>query len=296
MITRNFLVYRNGRYGWLALFLLLAAWALHATQDSAAPPSGSTWQGYVLGGLGLTLIFWLALLGIRKRSYHATGRVQAWVSAHVYLGVALVGIATLHSSGQLGWNIHSVGYCLMLIVVVSGVLGAWLYLTLPRATAENRKGKTRRELFDELVSIDEVCASHGNNCSPAIELAVQSSINGTVVGGGVIDQLFARDRSTWLDVADESDLETARTIANPDQSGILQFVARRAPRVRGDAEANALAELVSLFARRQELLRRIRKDIQLDGWLRIWLYLHVPVSIALLCAVITHILVVFLYW
>ena len=91
-------------------------------------------------------------------------------------------------------------------------------------------------------------------------------------------------------------MDTARPIPNPGQSEILEFIAQRAPRVRPGSEADALSELVSLISRRQELLRRIRKDIQLQSWLQFWLYIHVPVSVALLVALIIHIIVVFLYW
>jgi hypothetical protein len=44
------------------------------------------------------------------------------------------------------------------------------------------------------------------------------------------------------------------------------------------------------------ILRRIRRDIRLTGWLRLWLYVHVPLSIALLGALSAHILVTFVYW
>jgi hypothetical protein len=34
----------------------------------------------------------------------------------------------------------------------------------------------------------------------------------------------------------------------------------------------------------------------LYGWLKIWLYFHVPITIALLVALVLHILVTFFYW
>ena len=43
-------------------------------------------------------------------------------------------------------------------------------------------------------------------------------------------------------------------------------------------------------------MRRIRRDVRLYGWLKIWLYFHVPVTIALLVALVVHILVTFFYW
>ena len=51
-----------------------------------------------------------------------------------------------------------------------------------------------------------------------------------------------------------------------------------------------------LLCRRQAVLRRIRRDIRLHGWLKIWLYFHVPVTIALLVALVLHILSTFVYW
>jgi hypothetical protein len=296
MMGSNVLMYRGGRYGWLALALFVGAGILYATQEASAPPSGSTWQGYTLGGVSALLVMWLAMLGIRKRSYHATGRVQDWVSGHVYLGVALLGVATFHSAGQLGWNIHSATYWLLVIVVFSGMTGTFLYLVLPRRTAENKKGKSREDTFEELRKLNASCVQLSANCSPATELAIQSSISGTVVGGGLWDQLLAVDHSTFFGASDEHEVDSSRPIPNRGQSQILQFAASRAPRVSTGEETDALTELVSLIARRQELLRRIRKDIQFQGWLKIWLYIHVPVTIALLFALVSHVVIVFFYW
>ena len=85
-------------------------------------------------------------------------------------------------------------------------------------------------------------------------------------------------------------------MANVDQRAILELIARSAPVARADADADAHGRLVPLIARRQALLARIRKDIQLQGRLKIWLYVHVPISVALLVALVIHVLVVFLYW
>jgi hypothetical protein len=44
------------------------------------------------------------------------------------------------------------------------------------------------------------------------------------------------------------------------------------------------------------VLRRIRRDIQLQGWLKAWLYVHVPLTFATIVALLVHILTSFLYW
>ena len=95
MIHRSLLMYRGARYFWWALFLTVGSTVLYVTQGDTQPPNGGTWQGYVLGTIGALLIVWLALLGVRKRRYSSTvGTVQGWTSAHVYLGSALILVAT----------------------------------------------------------------------------------------------------------------------------------------------------------------------------------------------------------
>ena len=71
-----------------------------------------------LGAVGALLIVWLTWLGVRKRSYSSTlGSVQGWTSAHVYLGTACLIIASLHSALQFGWNVHTLSYILMCVVI-----------------------------------------------------------------------------------------------------------------------------------------------------------------------------------
>ena len=40
----------------------------------------------------------------------------------------------------------------------------------------------------------------------------------------------------------------------------------------------------------------IMRDVQLKAWMDLWLYCHVPMSIALLVALTIHIVSVFFYW
>jgi len=111
MIHVGILRYANNRYLWWSLALVVVSAVLYSTQGGFQPANGGTWQGYVLGTVGALLIVWLLMLGIRKRSYSSSlGSVAGWTSAHVYLGTALLIIATLHSAGQLGWNVHSLAY------------------------------------------------------------------------------------------------------------------------------------------------------------------------------------------
>ena len=61
-------------------------------------------------------------------------------------------------------------------------------------------------------------------------------------------------------------------------------------------EAQSVRQLVALLSRKCELLRRARKDVQFQGLMQVWLYLHVPLSFGLLAALIAHVVAVFYYW
>ncbi|MET0533749.1 MAG: hypothetical protein ABW171_05945 [Steroidobacter sp.] len=290
MIHRSLLMYRGARYLWWALFLSVGSSILYVTQGDTQPPNGGTWQGYVLGTVGALLIVWLALLGVRKRRYSSTvGTVQGWTSAHVYLGSALILVATLHSGIQVGWNVHTLAYVLMIVVIVSGLFGLYTYMSYPQLIAKNREGGARSELFAELFELDRSARSVASRCASDVAIAVDSSIERTTLGGGISAQLFGRDNSFFV-------RGEGAPVRNIDQQPVIDFVGARLPRAAKGMEAANLQQLIVALCRRQAVLRRVRRDIRLYGWLKIWLYFHVPVTIALIVALVLHILVTFFYW
>ena len=142
----NLLRYRRYRYLWWGLGSIALGWAVYVSQGDGEPPNGGTWQGYVLGTWAALLIVWLTFLGYRKRSYRSgLGSTQGWTSAHVYLGLAVWVLATLHSGVQFGANVHTLAYVLMSIVILSGLFGLHAYLNYPARLAQNRGGRNRRE-------------------------------------------------------------------------------------------------------------------------------------------------------
>ena len=296
MIYEGILRYRNARYLWVALGLVAASIVLYSTQRGLRPPGGGTWQGYVLGSAAALVIVWLAWLGVRKRQYASSGGSNAgWTSAHVYLGVAVVLIATLHCAAKFGWNIHTLAYVLTCAVVLTGVLGIYAYLNFPRQLSENRAGGSRAQLFAELYTLDREGRDIAHHCHAAVNTAVKSSIERTTIGGGVLDQLLGRDRSMLLEETEES-TGGGRLTVNRDQQAVIDYVSNRVTRADKRVETANLESLVLILCRRQAVLRRIRRDIRLHAWLKVWLYFHVPLTIALIVALIAHILTTFLYW
>ncbi|MDX1626762.1 MAG: hypothetical protein R3323_09635 [Wenzhouxiangellaceae bacterium] len=292
---QNLLQYRRSRYLWVAVALLVASIVLYLTQDGDLPPNGGSWQGYTLGIVGALLIVWLSLLGIRKRSYRSTmGTVEGWTSAHVYLGAGLLVIATLHSAFQFGFNVHTLLYVLMVGVILSGFFGLFVYMSYPRRLARVRSGRRRKDWLTELNGIDVRIHDLAKRCSARTLAVVESALDRTRLGGGVFAQLTGRDRSLVADP--DRDRGESKLVANPDQEVVIDHLSASIPRARKREEALVLQELLGLFGRRRTVLRRLRQDIRLQGWMWIWLFFHVPLTVAVLAALVVHVLAVFVYW
>jgi hypothetical protein len=295
MIHEGILRFRGSRYLWWGVGLTVGSALLYSTQRGNHPPNGGTWQGYTLGTIGALLIVWLTLLGVRKRSYASSlGSVQGWTSAHVFLGLALLAVATLHSAVRFGWNVHTLAYVLMCAVIGSGIFGVYTYLSSPRQLAANSAGRPRSVLFAELFELDRKGRDLAAACDPAVGVAVKSSIERTTIGGGVYMQLFSVDRSWFMRANAEGTGSTL--VRNIDQQAVVDYVADRVSRTAKRGEPATLQALIAVLCRRQAVLRRIRRDIGLQAWLRLWLYVHVPLTFALLAALIAHILTTFMYW
>ena len=291
---QSFLVYKNSRYLWWALTLSVAASLAYWWHDPESPPNGGTWLGYTLGSLALALIVWLTALGIRKRSYGSTlGTVQGWVSAHVYLGLALFVVATLHTGFQFGANIHTLAYALMCVVILSGVVGVILYVRLPRELSANRAELTREQMIAEIADIDARALRLAPKLSMAVQDAIQSNRDRFEIGGSVLAVLGGRDHSRVMLPAG---VGGSRLVANADQGALLDWLSNELARSQDAERTRAYHDLLSLIGARRVLVRRLRRDARIRGWLEVWLYLHVPLSLGLMAALIAHVVSVFIYW
>lgn len=287
---QSFVTYRGGRWFWIATALSLLAIAVYGWHSVPEPPNGGTWLGYTLGTIGALLILWLLYLGRRKRDYASNlGSVQGWTSAHIYLGTALIIIASLHAGFQFGWNVHTLAYVLMMIVIFSGFFGVWVYLRYPAMLSDNTGGKSRRDLYREVGEIDKHLFKQASRMGSEIETAVASALERTQVGGGALAQLKARDDSQVM-------LPGRGLVPNPGQQPIIDFVVDRLSQTSQREQSELLREIANELGARGRLLRRIRRDVQIHALLKIWLYVHVPLAFACLAALVAHVISVFLYW
>ncbi len=277
MRHQSILAYARYRYLKLAAALTIAAIALYALDRPPNGPYGGTWLGYTLGTVGALLIAWLLWFGVRKRQFGSTfGTLQEWLSAHVYFGTTLIVIATLHAAFKVGWNVHTLAYVLMLAVIGSGFFGVYAYLRYPRLMTDNLGDDTLEMLLIKIADLDRQARRLSLSLPDSISKLVLSSAQGTAIGGTWWRQL----RGT------APDCPTDAAVAG------VQGLGRK---LMGE-QAKTNHQLYTLLLKKQELVARARRDVKLKAWLDIWLYVHVPLSIALLVALTIHILSVFFYW
>ncbi|MFC3099188.1 hypothetical protein [Alteraurantiacibacter palmitatis] len=267
----GFLAHKRMRWLKVAALLSLVAIIAYALVDVTPRHNGGSWLGYTLGTVGALLIVWLALLGIRKRRMSA-GRwsLKAWTSAHVYLGLSLVVIATLHTGFQFGWNVHTLAYVLMMLVIASGIWGISVYATLPAKLAGNRRDMTKAQMLDALDALDRQLESAAQPLGRTQADLVIAALEQDPFAGGIAARLTGRYRRCRTRAA----LEGLATAGNGEE----------------------VEKVLSLLRRREAQLQQIRRHLRLRAMLEIWLYFHVPLTIALLGALAAHIVSVFYYW
>ncbi len=190
-VHEGFLVYQGFRYLKLASLLCVLAIVAYWWHQPASGPGGGTWLGYTLGTVGALLIVWLTWLGRRKRNYASNlGTVRGWLSAHVYLGLSLVTIVTLHTGFHFGWNVHTLSYVLMLLVIASGVYGIIVYARYPSLITANRDHGTRDAWLAELDELNEQSLKLADTLDAQVHQVIVRSIDRIRIGGNLRAQLF----------------------------------------------------------------------------------------------------------
>ena len=289
-MSETFLTHRSGRWAKWAVALLFASAVGYWAEDLRVPPNGGSVFGYTSGTIAAFLMLVLTYLGRRKRHYGSKlGTVKGWTSAHVYLGVALIGLTLLHSGFQVGWNWHTLAFALMLIVCLSGIYGVWAYQHYPALIDRNNLSQTRGALIDQLHHLDQDIIGSLTRHDPGVASIVQGAIERTTLPNRWLDTLRGIDHSEVL-------LPGKGLVSNANMTALIDYLIEQIEQgAQGDTALN-LQSLVGALGERASLISRIKEDLRLVTLTRIWLTIHIPLAFAAVAAVIIHVIAVFLYW
>lgn len=313
--------YRNYRYfKAMSLLVAIAMVAYASVKPAGGEPYGGTWLGYVLGVISALIVLLLMWYGICKRripsmrdrrryqtsswhkqedgdaqadfsgqrkinrrwhhakeswSYGVT--LQGWLSAHVYLGASLIVLASLHAGFQFGWNVHTLSYVLMLLVIASGFYGVFAYLNYPRLITKNMGEDSLNGLLLKIAELDELARVRALGLPDEVNALVLKARQETRLGGNFFQQLSGSQRDCPTDFAVQRIPKFGEKFIEGDQPKLIR-------------------NLYSVFLHKQKLVQRARNEIMLNARMQFWLYLHAPLSIALLAALFAHIVAIFFYW
>ncbi len=271
---------KHAGYRWLKItaFIILVCIVSYIFIDVSPRHNGGSWYGYTLGTIGALLILWLTMLGFRKRAM-TTGSwsLKAWTSAHIYLGLSLIVIGTLHTGFQLGWNIHTAAYVFMMIVIISGVFGIYFYATIPEKLSDNRDEMTETEMLENLRSLDRQLHESAQSLSAEHATLVLQSLEQDPFGGGFMRRISGRYPDCATRLA-QADLRRERAYQ---------------PKMGSD---DPLDKVDALLEKKEATLARVRRHLKLKAMLQVWLFIHVPMTFALIASLSAHIISVFFYW
>ncbi|MGD0299972.1 MAG: hypothetical protein ABSE86_23005 [Bryobacteraceae bacterium] len=220
-------------------------------------PSANRYHGLVLGlgWIGTSLALLAAALSIRKRmAYQGVGKMSAWLTGHIYLGIIAAFAIFYHCGLRAGGPQSAWLLAFFSLTIASGLMGWWFARNLPRLLTAIEETPA---ILEDLLSVRAECLQG------MLELASAGSPEFRTL----VEQRLMKQTSSW--------------------SRMFRFYRRRStlseelPAFQKE-HASSLAHLRPLehraFQRAAEYALRVNKmnaELLLQRVLRGWLTLHV---------------------
>jgi hypothetical protein len=196
---------------------------------------------------------------VQLRKKEPFGRLEPWLEMHMGVGVVACVAVLLHSDMALrhpvGWTL----FALSMVVLVTGLVGAALYRVVPERLAKADAG----------IPYEEAGIAREN---------YQACVEGVLA---TLDEKLRADLAPLVDPARTPEELASRSAA----------VLAKAP----PAQADLVRDLVVMAGSRDNLLWSTAAARRFDFWLRLWRWIHVPVSVALFFVIALHVWAVVWY-
>lgn len=268
-----------------AIVLGLVIYVPYVSMNQA--PGGGTGIGLFFGSIALGLMVFAALLGVRKRfPIWRIGRAQTWMRAHLWLGFLALPMVLFHGAFHARGILSGILMALTWIVVISGVVGAWLQHTLPMKMFREVPFET---IYDQIGSIERQLANEADDFATQVteRLAPGRGAGATVV----LTLLTIPELQEELASFEKFYTEEVRPYLSRERSGSVmgrheyserQFETFR--KLLPEAAGIPIAALESICEEKRQLDHQARMHRVLHGWL----LCHLPLSAALLLLAFVH--------
>lgn len=293
-----------------AVLLVVSVLAYSVYVSRVTLPSGGSIPGITFGVAGFAMMVYAGLLGARKKvRIWRLGRAQTWMRGHLWLGTLSFPVIAFHAGFTFGGGLTFVLMWLFVIVVLSGLLGAYLQHTQPRRMSREVPMET---IFEQ---IDHVRAQLRAEADTIVAEACGKLEVETVAPGA--PAASARERMNAVSGAAAAVLATTERIAADDSAPLRTFYTRdMRPFVQSPSADHPLADRAQsglMFEKVRALVpvvfhpaiadleniceeeRQLAQQARLHRVLHAWQLVHVPLSIALLVLAVVHIVVALRY-
>lgn len=226
-------------------------------------PSGPAGQSFGIVGALMMLMPFLYMARKRVAWLKRFGTLRTWLEIHLFCGVVGPVLVTFHTSFKFN-GIVSAAYWSMVIVVLSGFVGRYLYVRIPRSIRGTEL--TRAELDARI---------------GALKAKLAESVHSA--------EALAR-----IDAFEMATVESANRSLGFDLLLGEIVLARRLRALRRDLDRTAMAAglrdgVLSLAAERATLVRRMAYLQKTKALFELWHVFHLPLVYLLLVIVVAHV-------
>ncbi|MCM2313630.1 MAG: hypothetical protein NDJ92_00570 [Thermoanaerobaculia bacterium] len=267
------------RYGvrWriIALVLTIGLVASYVWYQGREPfTHGGTPTGLIYGFVALFMMGFLLYFGIRKRAYRSRfGTLQEWLHAHIWLGLFSFFVIVAHTGLRFQDKIAVALFVVIVGVIATGIFGALLYKTIPRELTEIQSNLTGQEISDQLNQLSKAMARIASGKSSPFQRIYYSlqreAMPGFLAGWKLILSSGKRNEKAG------------------DWTGLVGMVEK--------SEQDELRQLLVASRQQKELHLRLVYQQRYRNILDFWLYLHIPLSVAMIVLIFAHVWGVFYY-
>ena len=275
-------------------WLIASCWILGVSIAIFVPyaiyskPDGGSAIGLLFGIAGFGCMLFAAALGIRKRyPIWRIGRAQHWMRGHLWLGTLALPLIFLHAGFHFGGLLTTILMVLLILVTVSGLIGAYLQHTLPTRIMREVGFET---IYDQ---IDHVRRGLLREAEERLNTIAEEMAPGRGAGATVV--------LTYIGAIPEINTEIAElnSVFEKEIRPYLANEAKRSPLRLRDYSAQLFERLRSMLPERAhttttsleeicEEKRQLDKQVVLHRTLHAWLLCHIPLSLALILLGFVH--------
>jgi hypothetical protein len=298
-----------------------AGWEAYAGLATPRWPGGGSLPGFTFGVAAGLIIVFECLLWLKKHfRVWRIGRAQTWMRAHIWLGLLSVPLVLFHTGFNLGGTLSTVLTALFALVIASGIWGLLVQQVLPRKMLDDVPSETIYSQIEHVMAhfLKEadrlVMATCGpaDDAGPELDAEQDERIDafshltiGAVRQAGRVQGKVLLTRVPPAPVPGSEPLRHffQATIAPYLRSGArsgspLRFPGRAAAllaelKARLDPAAH---ETVDALEGLCDQRRQLDHEARLHFWLHNWLWLHLPLSAALLVLLFVHVWYAIEYW